>query len=136
MSQTLAETVSCGGNLLMNVGPTPDGMIAPIFEERLRQMGQWLKVNGEGIYNTTAWRAQNDSATKDIWWVSTEARHQRPSKYVPSCSLFAEVSHFIDRYTYRPQEKSVFAILLNWPHDAVLKLGEPVVTAESSKVRH
>lgn len=35
----LAITVSCGGNLLMNIGPTKDGIIAPIFEERLRQMG-------------------------------------------------------------------------------------------------
>lgn len=67
--QTLVETVSCGGNMLMNVGPTADGVIAPIFEERLRQMGQWLKVNGEAIYNTTVWRAQNDSATPNIWWV-------------------------------------------------------------------
>ena len=31
---------SCGGNLLMNVGPTADGRIVPIFEERLRQMGK------------------------------------------------------------------------------------------------
>lgn len=35
----LVITVSTGGNLLMNVGPTKDGIIAPIFEERLRGIG-------------------------------------------------------------------------------------------------
>lgn len=35
----LVVTVSCGGNMLLNVGPTKDGIIAPIFEERLRQIG-------------------------------------------------------------------------------------------------
>jgi len=34
------DVYSCGGNLLINVGPTSDGRIIPIFEERLRQMGQ------------------------------------------------------------------------------------------------
>ena len=37
--ETLAQTASCGGNLLVNVGPTHDGRIAPIFEQRLREMG-------------------------------------------------------------------------------------------------
>lgn len=38
----LVITVSCGGNLLMNVGPTKDGIITPIFEERLRGMGKHI----------------------------------------------------------------------------------------------
>ena len=47
---TLVEQISKGNNFLLNVGPTADGRIPVIMEERLRQMGKWMKVNGEGIY--------------------------------------------------------------------------------------
>jgi len=45
----LIEVVSKGGNLLLNVGPAPDGRIQSEFQTRLRAMGRWLKVNGEAI---------------------------------------------------------------------------------------
>uniref|UniRef100_A0A1W7RAH0 Putative alpha-L-fucosidase n=1 Tax=Hadrurus spadix TaxID=141984 RepID=A0A1W7RAH0_9SCOR len=67
---TLTETISCGGNILINVGPTHDGRIIPIFEERLRQLGAWLKVNGEAIYKSTPWKYQNDTVTSDVWYTT------------------------------------------------------------------
>ncbi len=49
----LIDVASKGGNLLLNVGPDPDGQIQPEFEERLRGIGRWLDTNGEAIYGTT-----------------------------------------------------------------------------------
>jgi alpha-L-fucosidase len=53
--------------MLMNVGPTKYGMIAPIFQERLVGLGQWLKVNGEAIYGTKPWKYQNDTSNPNVW---------------------------------------------------------------------
>ncbi|KAL3877702.1 hypothetical protein ACJMK2_035368 [Sinanodonta woodiana] len=100
----LIETVSCGGNILINVAITHDGLIVPIFEERLRQMGAWLDVNGESIYSTRPWSNQNDTLTTGVW------------------------------YTSKKQESglSVYAIIQNWPTGQTLTFGAPITTSKTT----
>ncbi|XP_059164216.1 alpha-L-fucosidase-like [Physella acuta] len=88
--QTVVKTISCNGNILINIGPTKDGTIPVIFEERLRQLGTWLAVNGEAVYYSRPWGHQNDTVTKNIW------------------------------YTLRPDLKAVYAFVFDWPEIQLL----------------
>ncbi|MDR1927785.1 MAG: alpha-L-fucosidase [Oscillospiraceae bacterium] len=63
--ELLVDLVSKGGNLLLNVGPAADGTIPVIMEERLLQIGDWLRVNGEGIYGS---RAGQKSTQPGVWY--------------------------------------------------------------------
>ena len=52
--QNLVDICSKGGNYLLNVGPTAEGLIPEPSIERLKAIGKWLKVNGDSIYGTSA----------------------------------------------------------------------------------
>jgi alpha-L-fucosidase len=61
----LIETRAKGGNLLLNVGPKPDGELPIEQEERLREVALWMFVNGECIYGVRPWIITNE---KDYWF--------------------------------------------------------------------
>jgi len=60
----LADIVSKGGNLLINVGPRADGTIPEVMQERLLGAGRWLSVNGEAIYGTRPWSVFGEGPTR------------------------------------------------------------------------
>ncbi|CAF1008402.1 unnamed protein product [Rotaria sordida] len=97
MLKEIVITISTGGNALINVGPNMYGKISPIFQERLRQMGSWLQVNGEAIYATKPWKYQNDTINPNVWYTSSK------------------------------DNKFVYAFLLIWPKDSnEIILGAPL----------
>jgi alpha-L-fucosidase len=61
----LIDIVSKNGNLLLNVGPRPDGTITQEQQDVLLAMGSWLKINGEGIYGTRPWKNAGEGPTEN-----------------------------------------------------------------------
>jgi len=94
--EELIIVVAYGGNYLLNLSPTSDGLIPIIQEERLRDIGKWLRVNGDAIYKTRPWRVQHE-----------------PPRYQ---------DHNI---WYTSKESVVYAISFLWPADGKLHLASP-----------
>jgi alpha-L-fucosidase len=54
-----------GGNMLLNIGPRPDGRIAPGDEDLLRDLGLWMMLNGEAVRGVRPWVVTNEG---DVWY--------------------------------------------------------------------
>ncbi len=77
---TLIETRAKGGNLLLNIGPKPDGTIAQEQDERLREIALWNFVNGEAVHEVRPWVVTNE---KNVWF----------TKQANAATVYAFITH-------------------------------------------
>ena len=59
----MVDVISKNGCFLLNVGPRADGVIIDEEKQVLKQIGKWLDINGEAIYNTTYWKIYGEGPT-------------------------------------------------------------------------
>lgn len=101
--QYLIDNVSKNGYLLLNVGPKPDGEIPEEAKYILLEIGKWLKINGEAIYDTTPWVTYGEGPAK--------------MKQSGMFSENEELNYGAEDIRFTVKDNVLYAALLGWPEN-------------------
>ncbi|MET2983711.1 alpha-L-fucosidase [Aureibaculum conchae] len=126
---TLINIVSTGGNLLLDIGPDARGNIPVIMQERLLQIGGWLKTNGEAIYGTRLW---NNS----FQWSEKGEKNYKPKQHylggdvILKQTIDPEPGYAVKELFFTQNSEAYFAILPQWKNEIVIRDFKPSANTE------
>lgn len=101
---TLVDIVSKNGCLLLNITPRANGEIPQPVQDRLLEIGEWLQLNGEAIYETRPWKIFGEGPTKVVEGHLSERKNKDATA---------------DDIRFTTRGKILYAILLEWPVDRI-----------------
>ena len=117
----LIDKVSRGGNFLLDIGPDEHGKIPPIMQQRLLEIGEWLKINGEAIYGTRRWKTA-------VQWSEGRRDYKSGNEHITGdwktggdlmlkLTVDPDPGYAVKElfYTYNPTVNSLFAIFPKYP---------------------
>lgn len=104
----LADVVSKNGNLLLNIGPKADGTIPEKDAGILKEIGAWLKVNGEAIYGSRCWHFAEEGPTKEVEGQFSDGK---ATEYTPA------------DFRFTAGNGCIYAICLKYPKDGRIHIG-------------
>lgn len=127
--QLLVRTAGKGANLLLNIGPQPDGKLPELALDRLKGIGKWLRENGETIYATQAGPAYTEDYVTtrrgDKIWLHI-LNTSKDSASIPSDRKIKEVREYKTRkalpYTYKNNTLHITGISLADPTDHIIEI--------------
>jgi len=116
----MIDIVSKNGMLLLNIGPKPDGTFTDEETAVLREIGEWMKLNGEGIYDTVFWKQFGEGKVNNKEGFFQDGDEKN---YTAKDFRFTYKNSYVYAFQMRPDGKDVKikAFKKTVPHDCIVK---------------
>ena len=126
----LMDIISRGGNLLLNIGPNADGTIPVIMQERLLEIGNWLDIHSEGIYETRQW-------IKDAQWSEGKRPVFTKSDFhsgfpIYEMTINPKEDHAVKEFWFTQKESNLYAFSPEWPKTKSIFIKDVKPTKETN----